>query len=239
MKWVGGGSYGLNTKTRRKQNKYRIKGLNSKGKPSRSGGWETTQRHPHPPPSRLRIFLFNPLSIQFRRTQITMRRPHRKGFTLVELLIVVSILGISAALAVPMLRNSELNQLRAAGDLLLADLAYAQAEAIAHADDRRVIVLDIAGNRYHLAAGSTAATPLTDPVGKVPYRVTYGQGRAATLGAVRLSAISVGGDNQLGFGPFGQLDQTTPATITLTAGGRSLTVTLDPTTGQASAGQIN
>ncbi len=163
----------------------------------------------------------------------------RKGLTFVELLIVVAILGISAALVVPMLRDSELTQLRSAGELLMADLAYAQSEAIAHADDRRVIVLDIAGNRYHLAAGSTPSVPLTDPVGKVPYRVVFGQGRAATLGAVGLTAVSVGGDNQLGFGPFGQLDQTTPASITLTAAGRSLTITLDPTTGQASVGGIH
>lgn len=61
---------------------------------------------------------------------------------------------------------------------------------------------------------------------------------AATLPLVKIAAYSLGGDDQLGFGSVGQLDQTTPATLTLSAGNRSLTITLDPLTGEASVGQI-
>jgi hypothetical protein len=42
----------------------------------------------------------------------------------------------------------------------------------------------------------------------------------------------------LGFGVLGQLDQTAAATITLQCGNRSIVVTVDPTTGEASAASV-
>ena len=164
------------------------------------------------------------------------------GFTLMEFLIVVVILGIIGALVLPMWRDSASTQLRSAAEILMADLAYAQMDSIAHTEDTRVVVFDTNNGRYWIAPGSTTNTPVTNPTDKNEYRVTFGEGRAGSLNQVGIDAVSVGGDTKLGFGGYGQLDQTTNASITLSAGTganqRKITITVDATTGEAAAGEI-
>lgn len=154
-------------------------------------------------------------------------------------MIVVAIVAIAAALVVPRFGDSSVTRLRAAAKLVAADMAFAQVGSIAHADDLRVVVFHADGGGYFIAAASDPAMPITNPVGNVPYRVTFGQGRAQALAGVVITATGVGGDDQLQFGAYGQLDQPAAATVTLTAGAASLTVTLDPVSGEATIGQIN
>ena len=118
-----------------------------------------------------------------------------------------------------------------------ADLAHAQMESIAHSDALRVVVLDPTNNRYHIALASATGTPLTHPITKAPYRITFGEGIAHTLSGVTLSA-SVGGDNQLKFLSYGQLDQAIDATITLSCDGFTCTLTINATSGEAVIGDI-
>jgi len=119
------------------------------------------------------------------------------GFTLVELLIVIVLLGIAAGLALPMLGDAKPLQLREAARLLAADIEFAQNESIAHGDDPRLITFDTAKNCYWIAPASAPDTPITDLVRQEPYLVTLGAGRP---------------------------DQTTTATITLAAGSSALIV---------------
>lgn len=153
-------------------------------------------------------------------------------------MIVVTILGIAAAIVVPTLGNTAPTRLRGAAQLLAADLAYAQIESLSHGDDPRVIVFDTAANTYHIAATSDTTIPITNPIGGVPYLVDYGAGRAAHLADVTISAVSLDGDSELGFGIYGQTDQSTDATITLAAGTSSVTLTVDPSTGEVTIGDI-
>ena len=161
-------------------------------------------------------------------------RPRRSpaGFTLVELLIVVLILSIASALVVPMFRDSQATQLRSAARLLAADLDAAKVESLSHADDPRVIAFDLDANTYHIAAVSTPETPIVNVFDKKAYQVQFGHGRARALPDVRLVSADVGADDQLGFGIYGNLDQTEPAVITLGAGDGRVTLTLDPDTGE-------
>ena len=154
-------------------------------------------------------------------------------------MIIVVVVGIAAALAVPMLGDTSVSKLRAAAQLLAADIAFAQVDSVAHGDDPRVIVFDTATATYHIAAASDTATPITNAVGNLPYIVTFGDGRAHQLGGVTIQSVSLDGDNELGFGIYGNTDQTTDATITLAAGGHTVTVTVDPSTGEATIGNIN
>ncbi|MCE9590042.1 MAG: prepilin-type N-terminal cleavage/methylation domain-containing protein [Planctomycetes bacterium] len=164
-------------------------------------------------------------------------RPRRPGFTLVEMMIVVTIVGIVAVLAAPMMGSPDTNKLRSAAQLLVADLEYAQAESITHSSATRVLVVNNT-TTYTLATAATSSVAITNPVGKLPYVTTFGTGRAASLDGVTISAYSLNGDAIIGFGAYGQLDQTANATITLRSGGNTVMVTLDATTGMATVGAI-
>lgn len=166
-------------------------------------------------------------------------RSHPAGFTLVELIIVVLVMAIAAALAVPMMGNTAVNKLKGAASMLAADLAYAQVESIAHGDDRRLLIFDNPSDTYHIAAASDVATPINHPISKQPYLIDYGSGSAESLVGVTINSYSLNGDDQLGFDMYGALDQPIDATITLGCEGMTITVTADANTGETVIGAIN
>lgn len=170
----------------------------------------------------------------FQAGELRSRVSGGRALTLVELLIVVVVASIAATLAIPLLTETDSTRLRAATRLLVADLAFAQIESITNAADTCVVTFDLGAASYTLAKSSTPGTPITDPGTNQPYVVQFGSGRAAELAGVSIQAYSLGGDNQIAFGIYGQTDQTTAATITLQAGAMAMTVKIDPATGEAS-----
>ena len=110
---------------------------------------------------------------------------HQRGYTSVELMIVVTILSIAAVAALPMLGETSSTRLSAAARLLMADIDFARIKSIGRSsNDRCVIVLDQANNLYRIALASDPATPITNIVGNEPYEVQFGVGRAAELSGV-------------------------------------------------------
>lgn len=176
-------------------------------------------------------------SIALRMTRLPQQH-RRPAFTLMEAMVVVLVIGIGSAMVLPMFRDQGAAQLRAAAQLLAADLDAAKIESLTHTDDPRVVIFDLVNHTYHVAASSDPATPITNPFDKKPYRVAFGAGRASALGLVTISAADLDGDDQLGFGIYGQLDQAAAATVTLAADGHTLTLTIDPATGEATIGAI-
>ena len=68
-------------------------------------------------------------------------RPHgvRAGaYTLIELIFVIALLGLAAALLVPHLVHQDSMTVQAAVRTLIADLSFAQSDALAHQEFRRV-----------------------------------------------------------------------------------------------------
>lgn len=170
--------------------------------------------------------------------QTIYRQQAPRGFTLIEMLAVVVIVGIVSALVVPMLGDTNQSKLVAAANQIAADISYAQIESISHADDLRYVIFDITNNTYYLAATSDTTTPLTNPIGQVPYVVKFGTGSNRQLDGVFLTSVSLNGDDRIRFGMYGELDQATAATITIACNGKQMTLSIDPSTGDVSMSDI-
>ena len=160
------------------------------------------------------------------------------AFTLIEVLIVVTVVAIIASMVGPMLGDTAAAQLRAAAQMVVADLQFAQLASVSHGEDTRVVVFDTLNGTYHVGTATAPATPITNPIDGKDYVVQFGSGRASALSDVSISAHALDGDDRVGFGIYGQLDQTVAATVTLAAAGNTVTITLDPVTGEASVGAI-
>ena len=153
-------------------------------------------------------------------------------------MMVVLLLAIAGALAVPMLGDTAETRLTSAAKLLAGDLGYAKIESITHGDTPRVVVFDSNDNSYHIAASDAVDTPLTNPTTQLDYVVRFGEGRARQLEGVTIESHSLDGDDQLQFGIYGALDQGNDATITLGADGKQITVTVDAVNGETSIGSV-
>jgi prepilin-type N-terminal cleavage/methylation domain-containing protein len=73
-----------------------------------------------------------------------MSRTHhsRFAYTLIELLIVIGILGLSSAILVPRMVGREAMAAQSAVRLIISDLNFAQADALAHQELRRIHFYD-------------------------------------------------------------------------------------------------
>jgi prepilin-type N-terminal cleavage/methylation domain-containing protein len=167
----------------------------------------------------------------------TNNRP--QGFTLVEMMTVVIVLAIVAALAVPMMGSTAINKLQGAASMLAADLAFAQVESVAHSDDPRLLVFDNPNDTYHIAVTSDPTTPITNPITNKPYLIDYDTAAAGSLTNVTITTYDLNGDDQLIFDLYGGLDQPTAATITLACDNLTVTISADPNTGETTIGAIN
>lgn len=66
----------------------------------------------------------------------------RSAYTLLELLIVIAVLGLAGALVVPHLVGRESMNVQAAVRMIISDLSFAQSDALAHQEYRRVYFYD-------------------------------------------------------------------------------------------------
>ena len=73
----------------------------------------------------------------------------RRGYTLAELIIVIGILGLAGALLVPRLINADTFTVQAAVRSVIADITFAQTDALAMQKVRRVQFLRDENDRVH------------------------------------------------------------------------------------------
>ena len=76
-------------------------------------------------------------------------RSRARGYTLVEILVVVTVLGIAAAMVIPEMSSAHSLRVQAAVRTIVADITLAQSDALAM-QEARAVVFDIETNSYTL-----------------------------------------------------------------------------------------
>jgi type II secretion system protein H len=172
-----------------------------------------------------------------------MSRNH--GFTLVEILCVVVILGIAAATIVPQMGARDDLKLSSAARALMADLSYAQSRAITK---QRKQYVKFGEDQYELLTRNTDAAPLTaltHPIDRGDYVVSFASGH---LRGVRLDSASFDGRTTLVFDELGSpmsyngtsaAALASPGTIRFESGAAVLTMQIEPYTGEITLSSSN
>ncbi len=164
------------------------------------------------------------------------RRP-AMGFTLVELIIVVVIIGIAALIAIPTLSSAADIQARAAGSRLAADLDYAKSLAITHQKIYAVVFYPDTES-YDIRQVDTN-TIVKNPVqSDRDYVVNFTTDRNLNRVNIQTANFDSVASNAVTFdylgSPYSGIGTTTPLTsgrITLKADNFTLYVDIEPVTG--------
>src|SRR4051812_26731134 len=121
---------------------------------------------------------------------------NRTGFTLVEILAVLVIIGIASAIVVPNLGTRDDLRAAAAARVIVADLIYAQNMAIS-GQKTIYVKFDTAGNSYKLlSSAGTTDVVMTHPMTLQNYQQTFGSSSKG-LESVALSTVDFDGVDTL------------------------------------------
>ncbi|MCC6971549.1 MAG: prepilin-type N-terminal cleavage/methylation domain-containing protein [Phycisphaerales bacterium] len=161
-----------------------------------------------------------------------MRRPSARAYTLIELLIVILVLGIAAALIVPSMGGTGSLRVQAAVRTIVADLTEAQSDALAF-QKGRAVVFDADTNSYSIVDVNSAELDVENDL----IRRTVIQG--AEFGDARITSVDCDDDTTLVFDEMGSPVQepmgTDPAangTIVVSGSGQEFTITIEAYTGR-------
>ncbi len=172
-----------------------------------------------------------------------------RAFTLIEILVVVVIMGIAAAVIVPTISDRDDLKAAAGARILMSDLMYAQNRAITTQTKHYVIFNNTAAPySYRIATSVTPVVDITHPVTKAStYVVTFGANGTPGLSDVSLGTVTFEGKKTIAFDELGVPYFYDPATSTTTAlsvsagssiqvksGKFTVTLKIEPYTGEIS-----
>jgi prepilin-type N-terminal cleavage/methylation domain-containing protein len=165
-----------------------------------------------------------------------------RAYTLIEMLIVVTILGIAAAIVVPAMGDAGVLRVQSAVRQVISDINYVQSEAIAHQESKAILFYP-SENRYVL---------LDMPGGTVDAsRYAFQNTRFTTsgMGDARITSTaftnSFGNANLLIFDEQGSPvlsagSGTAPSngTVQISGSGQTFTITVEGYTGRVSVSRV-
>ena len=154
-------------------------------------------------------------------------RRRRGGFTFAELLIVIMLIAILAAVAVPLALDTDDLQAEAAARQIIGDLQYAQNHAIA-TQSPVTVTFNANGNSYQL---SNASGILIHPINDSSYVVSFSTQRELT--EVDVVSAGFGGSSAVTFDEMGAPGS--GGAVVVQAGARAITLTVANVTGLVSA----
>lgn len=163
-----------------------------------------------------------------------------RGFTLIEILMVVVILGIASAVIVPAIGSRDDLKVSAAARVLMADLLYAQSRAIT-TQKLTYVKFDPGDGSYSLLSSLSPARVLDHPVQGGEFVMRFGASAGSGLRGVTLGGADFDGHSILAFDELGSPMSVHGGTravtalgsgrIQLSSGSRTLAVEIEPFTG--------
>ncbi|KAF0812881.1 hypothetical protein IGB42_02725 [Andreprevotia sp. IGB-42] len=141
-------------------------------------------------------------------------RPLRHGgFTLVELIIVMSVMAILLAMLAPRMFNTQQFTVRGFADQLIASLRFARETAIAQ---RAPVYVQVSGNQVRFCLDAACTLPATGADGKSPYIVSAP------------GSVSIAGSGNFAFDALGAATLASPMTLSLVGDvGQIITIEAD------------
>jgi prepilin-type N-terminal cleavage/methylation domain-containing protein len=160
----------------------------------------------------------------------------RGGFTLVEILMVLAILGIAVTIVVPMVTDTSGMKVTSAARQIASTLLYAQTASISTQEQYQV-VFDTVSNSYEVQ--DSTGTVIMDPVVGSPYQIDYPNDRRTQN--VSLETANFDGSSTVWFdrlgAPYGGAISASPpplstGQVVVRVGDKTMTINVEPVTGR-------
>jgi prepilin-type N-terminal cleavage/methylation domain-containing protein len=171
---------------------------------------------------------------------VTVQSKRRAAYTLIEMLIVVAMMALAAAIVVPSLGSASVLRVQSTVRAIVADINFAQSDALAR-QEGRAIAFDTANNAYSIVE---LPRGVYDPTNNTTYSVSLTNSRK--FGDSRITAAAFDGHAMLYFdelgGPVADPAGTTPSaggSITVTGSGSVFRIDVEAYTGRVTVTKIS